>query len=44
METHKLENYSFEDYLEIDRSTPEEERYELIFGNIYMMRGASREH
>jgi Uma2 family endonuclease len=44
MEVHKLENYSYEDYLEIDRSTPDEERVELIFGKIYMMSGASREH
>ena len=44
METKKWENYSYEDYLEIDRTTPEEERYELIFGHIYMMSGASRVH
>ena len=44
MGAHKLENYSYEDYLNIDRSTPDEERYELIFGDIYMMSGASREH
>ncbi len=44
MEAHKLENYSYEDYLDIDRSTPDKERYELIFGDIYMMSGASRKH
>ncbi len=44
MEAQKLENYSYEDYLEIDQSTPDRERYELIFGHIYMMSGASREH
>ena len=31
MEAHKLENYSYEDYLDIDRSTPDKERHELIF-------------
>ena len=33
-EALKLENYSYEDYLEIDKST--KERVELIFGKIYM--------
>ena len=41
-EALKLENYSYEDYLEIDKST--KERVELIFGNIYMMAGASAYH
>jgi len=44
MEAHKLENYRYEDYLDIDRSTPDEERYGLIFADIYMMSGASRKH
>jgi Uma2 family endonuclease len=43
-EARKLEGYSYEDYLEIDRSTPEHERYELIDGVIYMMAGASAAH
>ncbi len=38
----KLENYSYEDYLDIDNST--QERIELIFGKIYMMAGATAEH
>ena len=40
----ELANYSYEDYLDIDKTTPESERYELIFGHIYMMSGASRKH
>ena len=44
MEAYSLDNYSYEDYLEIDSSTPDSERYELIFGHIYMMSGASRVH
>ncbi len=44
MQAHNLENYSYEDYLDIDKSTPESERYELIFGHIYMMSGASAQH
>ena len=44
METYNLDNYSYEEYLEIDKTTPDEERYELIFGHIYMMVGASRVH
>jgi len=44
MEAYKLDNYTYEDYVEIDKSTPDEERYELIFGHIYMMSGASRVH
>jgi Uma2 family endonuclease len=39
-----LENYTYEDYLAIDKTTKDEERYELIFGQIYMMSGASRVH
>jgi len=38
----KLENYTYEDYLQIDQST--KERLELIFGDIYMMAGASAAH
>lgn len=44
MEAYKLENYSYKDYLDIDNSTSDDERYELIFGHIYMMSGASRLH
>ena len=40
----ELSNYSYEDYLDIDATTPEDERVELIFGDIYMMSGASRDH
>jgi len=42
MEAKKLENYTYEDYLQIDRTT--KERVELIFGKIYMMAGASAAH
>ena len=42
MEAKKLENYSYEDYLQIDKTT--KERVELIFGRIYMMAGASAKH
>ncbi len=35
---------SYEDYLDIVATTPKNERYELIFGKIYMMSGPSREH
>ncbi len=42
MEAKKLENYTYKDYLEIDRTT--NERVELIFGRIYMMAGASAKH
>ncbi|MCH9740179.1 MAG: Uma2 family endonuclease [Epsilonproteobacteria bacterium] len=41
-EALKLENYTYQDYLDIDQST--KERVELIFGKIYMMAGASAEH
>jgi len=44
MEALKLQDYSYEDYLDIDKTTPDSERYELIFGEIYMMSGASRVH
>ena len=44
MQSYNLENYTYKDYLEIDKTTPDEERYELIFGHIYMMAGASRVH
>jgi len=40
----ELSNYSYEDYLAIDKTTPENEYYELIFGDVYMMSGASRKH
>lgn len=42
MEAIKLENYTYEDYLDIDRTT--QERVELIDGQIYMMAGASAAH
>ncbi|BAF70467.1 Uma2 family endonuclease [Nitratiruptor sp. SB155-2] len=42
MEARKLENYTYQDYLEIDKTT--KERVELIFGRIYMMAGASAKH
>lgn len=42
MEATKLENYTYDDYLAIDRST--QERVELIYGEIYMTAGASAEH
>jgi Uma2 family endonuclease len=41
-EALKLENYTYDDYLDIDRST--QERVELINGKIYMMAGASALH
>ncbi|MEO1953262.1 MAG: Uma2 family endonuclease [Campylobacterales bacterium] len=39
-----LKYYTYEDYLSIDSSTPDEERYELIFSFLYMMGGASKIH
>jgi len=39
-----LKNYTYQDYLDIDKTTPDSEYYELIFGEIYMMSGASRVH
>lgn len=44
MGVKKLENYSYEDYLAIDKTTKDDERYELIFGEVYMMAGASARH
>lgn len=41
-EALELENYTYEDYADIDQST--QERVELIFGKIYMMAGASALH
>ena len=41
-EALKLKNYTYQDYLDIDQSTSE--RVELIFGDIYMMAGASALH
>lgn len=38
----KIENYSYQDYLDIDKST--KDRVELIFGTIHMMAGASAAH
>ncbi len=44
MGAKELANYTYEEYLQIDASTSENERYELIFGHIYMMSGASAAH
>ncbi|SFP04585.1 Uma2 family endonuclease [Hydrogenimonas thermophila] len=44
MGARELANYSYEDYLQIVQTTPENERYELIFGHIYAMAGASAIH
>jgi len=44
MEAFDLDNYTYEDYLQIDKTTPDTEYYELIFGNIYAMSGASATH
>ena len=41
-EIKKSENYSYQDYLDIDKTTSE--RVELIDGKIYMMAGASAAH
>jgi hypothetical protein len=41
-EAIELTNYSYEDYLDIDKTT--KENVELIFGDIYMMAGASAVH
>ena len=41
-EARVLDNYSYEDYLDIANST--KERVELIFGQIYMMAGAGALH
>jgi Uma2 family endonuclease len=41
-EAKKLENYTYQDYVDIDQST--QERVELIFGKVYMMAGASALH
>jgi len=41
-EALKLKNYTYQDYLDIDQSTSE--RVELVFGDIYMMAGASALH
>ena len=44
MEAFDLDNYSYEDYLQIDKSTPDNEYHELIFGRIYAMSGATATH
>ncbi len=44
MGARELANYTYDEYLQIDATTPENERYELIFGHIYMMSGASALH
>lgn len=40
----KLDNYSYKDYLDIDKTLKNGERIELIDGEIYFMAGASAEH
>jgi len=40
----KLDRYTYEDYLGIDKTLKEGERIELIDGEIYFMAGASAEH
>jgi len=40
----KLNNYNYHDYLDIDKTTDEKTRVELIFGEIYMMSGCSAKH
>ncbi len=44
MGAKKLQDYTYQDYLDIDKTTNDDERYELIFGDIYMMAGASARH
>lgn len=44
MEAFDLDNYTYEDYLQIDKTTPDNEYYELIFGHIYAMSGATATH
>lgn len=44
MDAKKLENYSYDDFIEISKSFGENERAELIFGQIYMMSGANALH
>jgi Uma2 family endonuclease len=41
-EALELNNYSYQDYLDIDKDS--KERVELIFGDIYMMEGGSASH
>jgi len=41
-EALELSHYSYQDYLDIDKNS--KERVELIFGDIYMMAGASASH
>lgn len=40
----KLDRYTYEDYLGIDKTLKDSERIELIDGEIYFMAGASAEH
>lgn len=44
MDAKKLEDYSYDNFLEISKSFGENERAEFIFGQIYMMSGASALH
>ncbi len=44
MEALKKKHYTYEDFLEIVKNAPKNKRYELIFGKIYMMGGASAPH
>jgi len=41
-EALELSNYTYQDYLDIDKNS--KERVEFIFGDIYMMAGASASH
>jgi len=44
MEASNLDNYSYQDYLDIDSTTNDDTRVELIFGEIFMMSGCSAAH
>jgi Uma2 family endonuclease len=44
MEALKLDNYTYQDYLDIDSTTNNDTRVELIFGEIYMISGCTANH
>lgn len=44
MGAEELEYHTYEDYLQIDKNKKDTEMIEFIFGNIYMMSGASAKH
>ena len=44
MEAIKLDNYSYENYLQIKSTITDDTRLELIFGEIFMMSGCSQKH